>query len=245
MYVERSGIRAADVTVRYGDIVAVSGVSVEVPPGSFLAVSGPSGAGKSSLLWAIAGALRPASGTVLIDGEQVGDRFSASARGVVLIPQGNGLARMLTARENISVPLLASRPRRKKPRYDDEYDDADQDRRDAEELAEEVAERVDRALTDVGLEESGNHLVEELSGGEQQRVAVARGLALRGSVVLADESTSELDSTNRERVVDLLRAEARRGASVVIATHDLDVAAEADGHAILDEGHLTWNRSLF
>ena len=109
MYAERSGIRAADVTVRYGDIVAVSGVSVEVPPGSFLAVSGPSGAGKSSLLWAIAGALRPATGTVLIDGEPVGDRFSASARGVVLIPQGNGLARMLTARENISVPLLASR----------------------------------------------------------------------------------------------------------------------------------------
>ena len=66
MYGERSGIRAADVTVQYGDVVAVTGVSVEVPPGSFLAVSGPSGAGKSSLLWAIAGALRPASGTVLI-----------------------------------------------------------------------------------------------------------------------------------------------------------------------------------
>jgi putative ABC transport system ATP-binding protein len=104
---------------------------------------------------------------------------------------------------------------------------------------------VDRALTDVGLEDSGNHLVEELSGGEQQRVAVARGLALRGSVVLADESTSELDSTNRERVVELLRAEARRGAAVVIATHDLDVAAEADGHAVLDEGHLSWERPLF
>jgi putative ABC transport system ATP-binding protein len=243
MYAEHTGIRADGVTVRYGDVVAVDGVSVEVPPGSFVAVSGPSGAGKSSLLWAIAGALRPAGGTVLIDGEPAGDRATASGRGVVLIPQGNGLARMLTARENISVPLLAVQPPRRKRGYD-EYDD-DPDLRDAEEVAKEISERVDRALTDVGLEDSGNHLVEELSGGEQQRVAVARGLALRGSVVLADESTSELDSTNRERVVELLRAEARRGAAVVIATHDLDVAAEADGHAVLDEGHLSWERPLF
>ena len=245
MYAERTGIRADGVTVRYGDVVAVDGVSFEVPPGSFLAVSGPSGAGKSSLLWAIAGALRPADGTVLIDGEPAGDRATASARGVVLIPQGNGLARVLTARENISVPLLAGQPPRKRRGYDDYYDDDYPDQRDAEEVAEEISERVDRALTDVGLEDSGNHLVEELSGGEQQRVAVARGLALRGSVVLADESTSELDSTNRERVVELLRAEARRGAAVVIATHDLDVAAEADGHAVLDEGHLSWERPLF
>jgi putative ABC transport system ATP-binding protein len=180
---------------------------------------------------------------VLIDGEPAGDRVTASRRGVVLIPQGNGLARVLTARENISVPLLAGRPPRKRRGYDD-YDD-DPDQRDAEEISEEISERADRALADVGLEDSGNHLVEELSGGEQQRVAVARGLALRGSVVLADESTSELDSTNRERVVELLRAEARRGATVVIATHDPEVAAEADGHAVLDEGHLSWERPLF
>lgn len=233
----QTGIQAEDVTVRYGELVAVDAVTFEVPPGSFLAVSGPSGAGKSSLLWALAGALRPTRGTVTIDGEPVGDRAAAGSRGVVLIPQGNGLARMLTARENISVPLLATRaPRRKADQDEDDY---------AEEVVEELADRVDQALAEVGLGESGNHLVDELSGGEQQRVAVARGLALRGSVLLADESTSELDSTNRERVVDLLRAQARRGAAVVIATHDPDVAAQADGHAILDEGHLSWNRSLF
>ncbi len=226
------GISADKISVRYGELVAVAEVSLHVPRGAMVAVSGPSGAGKSSLLWAIAGARLPSDGIVLVDGEPVGDRSAAGARGVVLIPQGNGLARMLTARENITVPLLAN------PGGSDDFVDAD-------EAADELAGRVDQALADVGLEESGNHLVEELSGGEQQRVAVARGLAQRGTVILADESTSELDGTNRERVVRLLRAEARRGAAVLIATHDPDVAAEADGHALLDEGRLTWQRSLY
>lgn len=247
-YAERTGIAIEGMTVSYGQIVAVDTATLSVPPGSFLAVSGPSGAGKSSLLWAIAGAVRPSAGTVLIDGDPVGDRTAASGRGVVLIPQGNGLARMLTARENIAVPLMATRPGsgKKRRRGYDDYDDYDDEAElDPDEIAEEVDDRVVRALTDVGLQDSGNHLVEELSGGEQQRVAVARGLALRGGVVLADESTSELDGANRERVVELLRAEARRGAAVVIATHDPDVAAAADGHAVLDEGHLSWERPLF
>ena len=104
------------------------------------------------------------------------------------------------------------------------------DRRPADDEAlEELDRAIEQALTQVGLEESGDHLVEELSGGEQQRVAVAGGIAQQGRVILADESTSELDSTNRERVLDLLRAEADRGAAVVIATHDPNVADSADG----------------
>ena len=128
---------------------------------------------------------------------------------------------MLTARENLSLPLLSERK-----------------------SADEVERVIERALTEVGLAERGDHLVEELSGGEQQRVAVARGIAQQGKVILADESRSELDSTNRERVVDLLRAEAHRGAAVVIATHDPTVAESADGHAVMDEGRLSWLRRL-
>jgi putative ABC transport system ATP-binding protein len=214
-------IDVSQVTVTYGGTTAVADVSFRVPPGFVLAVSGPSGAGKSSLLWAIAGAVPLATGQVEIDGLVITDRPSAAAHGVVLIPQGNGLARVLTARENLSIPLLAER----KPM--DELDRA-----------------VEDALTQVGLEESGDHLVEELSGGEQQRVAVARGIAQQGRVILADESTSELDSTNRERVLELLRAEADRGAAVVIATHDPNVADSADGHALMDEGRLSWVRRL-
>ncbi len=224
-------ITVTNLTVAYDGLVAVADVSFRVPPGYVLAVSGPSGAGKSSLLWAIAGAVSAKSGTVEIDGLTIVDRPSAAAHGVVLIPQGNGLARVLTARENLSMPLLAERKLSK-------------DEQDREETLESVDRIIETALTNVGLEESGNHLVEELSGGEQQRVAVARGLAQHGKAILADESTSELDSTNRERVLDLLRAEADRGAAVIIATHDPNVAAGADGHALMDEGHLTWQRHL-
>ncbi|MEV0285287.1 ATP-binding cassette domain-containing protein [Kribbella sp. NPDC050820] len=214
-------ITVTNLTVAYDDLIAVADVSLRVPPGFVLAVSGPSGAGKSSLLWAIAGAVPAKSGMVEVDGLTISDRPAAAGHGVVLIPQGNGLARVLTARENLALPLLA---KRNEP--------------------ETVDRAVDQALADVGLQDSGDHLVEELSGGEQQRVAVARGLAQQGRVILADESTSELDGTNRERVLDLLSREARRGAAVVIATHDPNVAAGADGHATMDEGHLTWQRRL-
>ena len=214
-------ISVSGVTVAYGDLIAVADVSFAVPPGFVLAVSGPSGAGKSSLLWAIAGAVPVKSGQVEVDGLVITDRPRAAAHGVVLIPQGNGLARVLTARENLSMPLLADR----KP-------------------TEEVDRVIEEALTSVGLLDSGDHLVEELSGGEQQRVAVARGIAQQGRVILADESTSELDSSNRERVLDLLRTQADRGAAVVIATHDPTVAEAADGHALMDEGRLTWVRRL-
>jgi putative ABC transport system ATP-binding protein len=180
------------------------------------------------LLWAIAGAVSPKSGTVEVDQVVITDRPAAAAHGVVLIPQGNGLARVLTARENLSMPLLADPDlvavlARGRGEADED------DKMDREFALESIGRTVEKALAEVGLEDSGDHLVEELSGGEQQRVAVARGLAQRGRVVLADESTSELDSTNRERVLSLLRREAERGAAVVIATHDPGVGGRAAG----------------
>ncbi|WP_112245622.1 ABC transporter ATP-binding protein [Kribbella monticola] len=232
-------ITVTNLSVAYGELLAVADVSLRVPPGCVLAVSGPSGAGKSSLLWAIAGAVRASSGTVEVDGLTITDRPAAAAHGVVLIPQGNGLARVLTARENLSMPLLADRALTAVLARRDEDDDEER-----EHTLDTIDATIEKALKDVGLEDSGDHLVEELSGGEQQRVAVARGLAQQGRAILADESTSELDSANRERVLELLRREADRGAAVIIATHDPNVAAGADGHATMDEGRLTWERRL-
>ena len=157
-----------------------------------------------------------ASGTERIEG-----RDRAARLGVVLIPQGNALASALTAEENVLVPLLA-----------------------AGVDAGEAAERTRGALTVVGLPESGRHLTEELSGGQQQRVAIARALAARATLLLADEPTSDLDSTNRERVIAALRAEAAAGAVVLMSTHDPEAAAEADAEIALDEGEMTWPRSL-
>ncbi|WP_028653344.1 ATP-binding cassette domain-containing protein [Nocardioides halotolerans] len=211
----------ADVDVRYGGLLAIAPLSLTVPGGKLLAVTGPSGAGKTTLLWLMAGALEPDRGTVEVDGVPVGGRPEAAARGIVLVPQGNGLAAVLTAYENIVVPLL-----------------------DGGVPSREADDRARQALEEVGLEEWAGHLVEELSGGQQQRVAVARALAARASVLLADEPTSDLDGRNREVVLHALRAAADRGAVVVLATHDPEAAAAADGELALDAGEATWVRSF-
>jgi putative ABC transport system ATP-binding protein len=214
-------IVATDVHVDYDGHDVLSGVDLSALPGRMVAVTGPSGAGKTTLLWALAGLVRPSRGMVEVDGAVPRDRDATSAAGVVLIPQDNALAGVLTAAENVIVPLLA-----------------------AGVAPGEAEERTDAALEAVGLGSAGTQLIEELSGGQQQRVAVARGLAQEGTVVLADEPTSELDAANRARVVALLRAEAGRGAAVVLATHDPDAAAECDAELHLDAGEATWIRPL-
>jgi putative ABC transport system ATP-binding protein len=135
------------------------------------------------------------------------------ARRIVLIPQDNGLASILTAAENITIALLA-----------DAAAPADARRGTAEALA-----RLD-------LTGQADQLVEELSAAQQQRTAIARGLALRGDVVLADEVTSDLDARNRRLVLDLLRAEADRGAAVIFATRDAEAAAGCDAELRLIDG---------
>jgi putative ABC transport system ATP-binding protein len=212
-------IAARDVHVSYDGHEVLRAIDLRVAPGQMVAVTGPSGAGKTTLLWVVAALVKPEQGEVTIDGATRRDRDETAAAGVVLIPQDNALAAVLTAAENVLVPLLAARMR-----------------------PQDAMERTAWALEIVGLAEAGDQLVEELSGGQQQRVAVARGLAQRGAVVLADEPTSELDAVNRARIVALLRAEAERGAAVVLATHDPEAAAECDAELHLDAGEATWIR---
>jgi len=203
------------ITVAYDRNVVLRDISVDAVPGRVLAVTGPSGAGKTTLLWAMAGLVKPTAGAVLMDGVALRDRDHAVAERVVLVPQDNGLAPILTAAENIQVALIACGV--KPP---------------------EARRRTVEALDWVGLADQSDQLVEELSGGQQQRTALARGLALRGDVLLADEVTSELDAQNRQRVLDLLRAEAERGAAVVFATHDPEAAAACDAEIHLLDGLL-------
>ena len=206
---------AERITVAYGtDPPVLRDVSAAAVPGRMLAVTGASGAGKTTLLWAMAGLLRPVQGSVTLDGAPLRDRDHAAAQRVVLVPQDNGLAAILTAGENVQVALVAAGV-------------------PAAEARRATAEWLER----LGLSGQADQLVEELSGGQQQRTAIARGLALRGDVLLADEVTSELDAANRQRVLDLLRAEAKRGAAVVLATHDPEAAAVCDGELHLVDGH--------
>ncbi|HEX6499690.1 MAG TPA: ATP-binding cassette domain-containing protein [Micromonosporaceae bacterium] len=201
-------------TVAYGRSDPVlRDVSVQVEPGHTLAVTGPSGAGKTTLLRAMAGLLRPRQGGVIVDGTPLRDRDHAVAQRVVLIPQDNGLAAILTAAENIQVALIAQGA-----------------------SPADARRTTTRVLDRLGLAAQADQLVEELSGGQQQRTATARGLALRGAVLLADEITSELDAQNRQKVLDLLHDEAARGAAVVLATHDPQAAAACDAELHLVDG---------
>jgi putative ABC transport system ATP-binding protein len=202
-----------------GDRPVLTGVSVTARPGEILAVTGTSGAGKTTLLSAMAGLLSPVGGKVLIDDEPLGDRDHAVSLGVVLIPQDNGLAAILTAAENISVAVIATGG-----------------------TPAEARRRTAESLEPLGLSGQANQLIEELSGGQQQRTAIARGLALQADVLLADEITSELDAANRQKVIELLRAEATRGAAVVFATHDPEAAAACDRELHLADGEAFWAR---
>jgi putative ABC transport system ATP-binding protein len=182
----------------------LSGVSVSVLPGERLAITGPSGSGKTSLLTLLAGLDTPSSGEVYIDGIRL-TGVAGPGQGVALVLQGYGLVSLLTAAENIEVALRA-----------------------AGRAPSEAAAAAREALGQVGLGAHADHLVEELSGGQQQRTAVARALALRPRLLIADEPTAELDPAARAITLTRLFEVATGGGSLVLATHDPEVAARCD-----------------
>ena len=188
---------------------ALRGASVTLARGDFLAVTGPSGSGKSTLLHLLAGVDLPTSGQVVfLDRDlatlSIEARASLRLHEVGLVFQRFHLLPMLTAIENVELPLAAARvPRR-------------------ERLARAAA-----VLEQVGLADRLRHRPGELSGGECQRVAIARALANDPAVVLADEPTGELDRASSRRVLTLFQELNAAGTTLVVATHDLELAAGA------------------
>jgi putative ABC transport system ATP-binding protein len=198
-------------------IRAVQGVSLEVAKGEFLAVMGPSGSGKSTLLNLIGGLDRPTDGDVVIAGRSTRGLSEAEwtklrRERIGVIFQFFNLLPGLTARENVALPLLLR-------------GDADPE------------QRVEECLAAVGLAHRGEHRPSELSGGEQQRVAVARALAHRPALLLADEPTGNLDSIVGRGIVRLIKTLSRQGGqTVVLATHSREAAAEADRVLVMRDG---------
>jgi putative ABC transport system ATP-binding protein len=194
-------------------------LSLQIPRRRFLAIVGPSGSGKSTLLGLIAGLDAPTSGSVVIDGIDITrldeDRL-AKLRGekIGFVFQFFHLIPSLTALENVSVPM--------------EIVGAKNARSRAESLLEEV-----------GLTGRAHHYPSQLSGGEQQRVALARALANDPPIVLADEPTGNLDTTNGRHIMELLREiHAARGTTVVLVTHDAELASLADARLGLRDGRV-------
>jgi len=205
-----SGGRSVDV---------LTDVSLEVPAGQFLAIAGPSGSGKSTLLGLIAGLDQPTSGRIEVAGVDITAldddalaRFRRDRIGYVF--QSFHLLPTLTAQENVAVPLeLAGVP--------------------------DAAPRAAALLGEVGLAERGHHYPVELSGGEQQRVAVARAVARRPALLLADEPTGNLDSATGKQIIELLVGLNRRlGCTLVLVTHDAALAAHAERVVTLRDGRI-------
>jgi putative ABC transport system ATP-binding protein len=197
---------------------ALSGIHLEVKRGGYLAIAGPSGCGKTTLL-SILGLLdTPSDGTYLLDGEPVG-RLSAAERARVrnrqigFIFQAFNLIGDLTVYENVELPLTY---------------------RGME--GSERKKRVHDALEKVGMSHRMKHYPSQLSGGQQQRVAVARAVAGEPLILLADEPTGNLDSTNGEAVMELLRDLHRQGATIIMVTHDPRYARHADRSIHLFDG---------
>ena len=213
-----------DITKVYGsgeaEVRAVDGVSLTVNPGEFVAIMGASGSGKSTLM-NIIGALDVAtSGTYRIDGVDIGDLDDDALslvrnRRIGFIFQAFNLIPRMSAVANVELPLMYRGVRRSERRR-----------------------RALEALGKVGLADRSHHQPNELSGGQQQRVAVARALAMEPSLMLADEPTGNLDSKSTADVLDLLDEIHTEGKTIVIITHEDEVAARAQRVITLRDGRI-------
>jgi ABC-type lipoprotein export system ATPase subunit len=207
-------VRCANLARTYGAVTALRDVTCAVRPGMQVALTGPSGSGKTTLLHLLAGLETPTSGTIAWPGL---DGSPAGRPGLVgMVFQGPSLLPPLDVTENVALPLLLAGC-------------ADSQAR----------QRAVAALRDVGLDELADRLPEELSGGQAQRVAVARALAVRPRVILADEPTGQLDSGHAAQVTELLvDAATRIGAALVLSTHDLTIASQLPERWQMADGRL-------
>jgi len=204
-------------------VVALGGVDLDIAPGEFLAVVGPSGAGKSTILNLIGGLDRASAGAVEVDGQDLGllgidalTRYRAQRIGFVWQGTARNLVPYLTVRENVRLPSAI-----------DHHGERGR-RRDADDL-----------LGLVGLGDRVRHTPGMLSGGEQQRAAIAVALANTPSILLADEPTAELDSESAASVLDAFRAvNAEFGVTIVMVTHDLAAARVADRRIRVRDGRV-------
>jgi putative ABC transport system ATP-binding protein len=204
------GLRLEGVGLDLGGHRVLDGIDLRLEPGSSVALTGPSGAGKTVLCLILAGALRPTSGRVVVDGADWGN---GSRPTVGFVLQSHGLVGGLTSAENVALLLQA---RRMEPA--------------------EAERRTQQALAEVGLTDEAGRMVEELSGGERQRVGIARAIAGDPDLLVADEPTSELDPENRARVLELIASVAARGGIVVVASDDPEVLSRFATVVRLDRG---------
>ena len=213
-----------DLTVAYGSgearVVALDRVDLQFTVGGRVALWGPSGSGKTTLLHALGGLVEPTDGVVLWNGLPLSSldasaRSRARARGIAYVFQGSNLLPVFTAYENVAFAAYASGER------------------------DEVEERTLELLALVGLREKADNLPSELSGGEAQRIAIARALAQSPVLLLCDEPTGHLDTDTTTRILEMIDAlQERLRFTLVVATHDADIAAGLGRFVELRDGRV-------
>src|ERR1700746_2511345 len=213
-------VQVENLEKRFDEVRALKQVSFEVEPGEWIAIMGPSGSGKTTLINILGGLDHPTAGRVVVDGLEIGNlgereltRYRADKIGFVF--QQFHLVPYLTALENV---MLA------------QYFHSVTDEKQASE-----------ALHRVGLGDRLTHLPAQLSGGEQQRVAIARALINQPKLILADEPTGNLDEVNERIVIEIFRKLHKSGHTILMVTHDPDIARQADRRIELAHGHLSFD----
>ena len=217
-------------TYRLGDVAlhALRGVSLDVMPGEFVALTGPSGSGKSTFMHLLGGLDRPTSGRYLLAGRDVSrlsnhELAAVRNRDIGFVFQGFNLLPRTTAVENVELPLLYAR---------------------GVTAAQRKTRAVD-ALLSVGLGGHLQHHPNQMSGGQQQRVAIARALINDPKLLLADEPTGNLDHDTGERIVELLfRLREQVGATLLLITHDPNLAGRCDRTLHMADGHIVGDERL-
>jgi len=201
------------------DLTVLKDITFSLPAGEFLAILGPSGSGKTTLLGLLAGLDRPTSGTVHVEGQELGtlsedERARLRAEKIGFVFQSFHLIPTLTAQENVQVPLELRG-------------------------AAEAGRRARELLARVGLRGREHHYPTQLSGGEQQRVALARGFSIRPKLLFADEPTGNLDAATGSTIIELMVSlNADLGTTLVLVTHDLDLASRAHRTIRLADGRV-------
>ncbi len=208
------------------EVHALRGLNLEVYEGEFVAIMGRSGSGKSTAMNLIGCLDTPTKGTILLNGKDISHLTESNlaqirGRTIGFIFQKFNLINTLTAKENITLPLI--------------FQGLTPEKR------EEISEKL---LNMVELTERKNHTPAELSGGQQQRVAIARALASNPKVILADEPTGNLDSKTGDRVVDFLKDLHKQGKTIVLVTHDEDLAKVAQRIEILNDGQIISEKNI-
>ena len=215
-------ISAKNIKKSFGQTHALRGISLDIQPGEILAIMGPSGSGKSTLLHSLAAITKIDSGAVYFDGKRI-DKLSDDKRSKLrrtnfgFVFQFGQLVPELTSLDNIALPLLLNGVKRR-----------------------EAYERAQKWLNRVELGSKSNNMLGELSGGQMQRIAVARAMVINPKVLFADEPTGSLDSLNSEKIMELFISTARsHGTTVVMVTHEPTIAAYADREVTVRDGQIS------